>query len=145
VLADVYEPDLPRVRLGAHVRVTLPCCPQDRHTGKITSIAAAVDKETRTLKVRAVVPNPGGALKAEMFVKVAIDTGSAQALTLPQTAIQRSDGATFVLIEKGPGQFERRSVRTGANFDGVIEVLDGVSPADRVASTGGILLKQSAK
>ena len=145
VLADVYEPDLPRVRLGELVRVTLPCCPQDRYAGKITSIAAAVDKETRTLKVRAVVPNPGGALKAEMFVKVAIDTGSAQALTLPQTAIQRSDGDAFVLVEKGPGEFERRSVRTGANLDGVIEVLEGVTPADRVASKGGILLKQTVK
>ena len=145
VLADVYEPDVPKVRLGEAVRVTLPCCPQDRHVGKIAHIGAAVDKDSRTLKVRAVVPNPGGILKAEMFVKVSIDTGSSQALTLPQSAIQRSDGSTFVLLEKGKGEYERRSVKTGPDFEGLTEVLDGVTAQDRVVSTGGVLLKRDAK
>lgn len=145
MLADVYEPDVPKVHLGQRVRVTLPCCPQDRYEGKITHVGAAVDKETRTLKVRAVVPNRGGTLKAEMFVKVGIDTGSSQVLTLPQSAIQRTDGTTFVLVEKGKGQYERRTVKTGADFEGVVEILEGVIPQDHVVSTGGILLKQVVK
>jgi cobalt-zinc-cadmium efflux system membrane fusion protein len=145
VLADVYEPDVPKVKLGQAVRVTLPCCPQDRYEGTITNIGAAVDKETRTLKVRVVVPNPGGALKAEMFVKVAIDMRSAQALTLPQSAIQRTDGQTFVLLAKDKGEYERRTVKTGADFDGMTEILEGVTPQDRVVSTGGVLLKRDAR
>jgi RND family efflux transporter MFP subunit len=145
VLADVYEPDVPKVHLNERVRVTLPCCPQDRYEGKLDNISAAVDKETRTLKVRAVVPNRGGALKAEMFVKVAINTGSAHALTLPQSAIQRTDGAIFVLAEKGQGAYERRMVKTGAEFDGVVEIMEGVTPQDRIVSVGGILLKQAVK
>ena len=145
VLADVYEPDVPKVRLGEAVRVTLPCCPQDRYKGKIVHIGAAVDKDSRTLKARAVVPNPGGVLKAEMFVKVAIETGSWPALTLPQSAIQRSDGSTFVLLERGKGEYERRAVKTGPEFDGVTEVLDGVTAQDRVVSTGGVLLKRDAR
>lgn len=145
VLADVYEPDVPRVKLGQAVRVTLPCCPQDRYEGTVANIGAAVDKETRTLKVRAVVPNPRGSLKAEMFVKAAIDTGSSQALVLPQSAIQRTDGQTFVLLEKNKGEYERRAVKTGAEFEGVVEILEGVTPQDRVVSTGGILLKQGVK
>ena len=145
IVADVYEPDVPRVHLGQTVHVTLPCCPQDRYEGRITNIGAAVDKETRTLKVRAVVPNTGGALKAEMFVKVVIDTGSSQALTLPQSAIQRTDGTTFVLVEKGNGEYERRVIKPGVEFDGMVEVFDGVTPRDRVVSTGGILLKQGMK
>jgi cobalt-zinc-cadmium efflux system membrane fusion protein len=145
VLADVYEPDVPKVRLGESVRVTLPCCPQDRYHGKVAHIGAAVDKDSRTLKVRAIVPNPGGILKGEMFVKVSIDTGSSQALTLPQSAIQRSDGTTFVLLEKGKGEYERRSVKTGAEFDGLTEILEGVTTQDRVVSTGGVLLKRDAR
>ncbi len=66
VLAGVYEPDVPKVRLGQTVSVTLSCCPGDRYEGKITYISDSVDKETRTVKVRAVVPNRGRALKAEM-------------------------------------------------------------------------------
>ena len=145
VLADVYEPDVPKVRLGEAVRVTLPCCPQDRYMGKVAHIGAAVDKDSRTLKVRAVVPNPRGVLKGEMFVKVSIDTGSSQALTLPQSAIQRSDGATFVLLEKGKSEYERRPVKTGPEFDGLTEILEGVTPQDRVVSTGGVLLKRDAR
>jgi multidrug efflux pump subunit AcrA (membrane-fusion protein) len=91
------------------------------------------------------VPNPGGVLKAEMFVKVAIETGSWPALTLPQSAIQRADGSTFVLLEKGKGEYERRAVKTGPEFDGVTEILDGVTAQDRVVSTGGVLLKRDAR
>jgi cobalt-zinc-cadmium efflux system membrane fusion protein len=145
VVADVYEPDVPRVKLGQPVRVILPCCPQDRYEGTVANIAAAVDKETRTLKVRVVVPNPGGSLKAEMFVKAAIDTGSSQSLALPQSAIQRTDGKTFVLVEVKKGEYERRTVKTGVEFDGVTEVLEGLTPQDRVVSTGGVLLKRDAR
>jgi cobalt-zinc-cadmium efflux system membrane fusion protein len=145
VVADVYEPDVPKVRLGQAMRVTLPCCPQDRYAGKVVHIGAAVDKDSRTVKVRAVVTNPGGVLKGEMFVRVAIDTGSWQVLTLPQSAIQRADGSTFVLLEKGKGEYERRSVKTGPDFDGVTEVVDGVTAQDRVVSTGGVLLKRDAR
>jgi membrane fusion protein, heavy metal efflux system len=145
VLLDVYEPDVPRVKLGQAVRITLPCCPGDKYEGTVANIAAAVDKDTRTLKVRAVVPNPGGALKGEMFVKAGINTGSSQRLTLPQSAIQRTDGQTFVLLAADKGEYQRRAVKIGADFDGVTEILEGVTPQDRVVSTGGVLLKRDAK
>ena len=74
VLADVYEPDVPKIRLGEAAVVTLPCCPSERYEGRIANISDIVDKDTRTLKVRATVRNRGRALKAEMFVKVAIET-----------------------------------------------------------------------
>lgn len=145
VLADVYEPDVPKVHGGQPVTVTLPCCPGERYQGKVVNIADAVDKDSRTLKVRAVVPNRGRGLKAEMFVKVSIDTSSSRVLTLPQEAIQRRDGLTFVLVETGKDTYQRRPIKTGAEFDGVVEVLEGVAPPDRVVTTGGILLRQSGQ
>ncbi len=145
ILADVYEPDVPRVRLGQTVRITLPCCPRESYEGKVTGIGAAIDKESRTLKIKAVVPNAGGTLKAEMFVKASIETGASQVLTLPQSAVQRQDGQTFVLLDKGRGEYARRAVKTGAEFDGVVEVLEGVTSQDRVVSTGGVLLKRDAR
>ncbi len=145
VVADIYEPDVPKVRLGQKVRVTLPCCPQDRYEGTVTNIGAAIDKDSRTLKVRAVVPNRGSVLKGEMFVKAAIDTGTRQALTVPQSAVQREDGQTFVLLAQGTEGYRRRPVRIGAEFDGVVEVLEGLGTGDRVVSTGAILLGQDTK
>jgi cobalt-zinc-cadmium efflux system membrane fusion protein len=145
ILADVYEPDVPRIRLGQTVHVTLPCCPQDRYEGKVTNIGAAIDKDSRTLKVRAIVPNPGRVLKAEMFVKAAIETGATKALAVPQSAIQRSDGKPFVLVEKGKDSYERRPVKVGAEFEGMAEILEGLTPQDLVVTAGGILLKQTVK
>jgi len=145
VLADVYEPDVAKVRLGQAVAVTLPCCPGERYDGRLTYISDAVDPQTRTVKVRATVPNRGRVLKAEMFVKVTISTGSTKVLTLPQSAIQRENNETFVLVAKGKDEYERRPVRLGADLDGSVEVLDGVTPQDRVVSTGSILLKKMTK
>jgi membrane fusion protein, heavy metal efflux system len=145
VLADVYEPDVPKVRLGQTVSVTPPCCPRERYQGRAVNVADAVDKETRTLKVRAVVPNRGRSLKAEMFVKVAIDTGSVRVLALPQGAVHHEGGNTFVLVERGKDDYERRPVKLGVELNGSVEVLDGVAPSDRVVSSGGILLKRAAK
>jgi membrane fusion protein, heavy metal efflux system len=145
VVADVYEPDVPKVRLGEVVVVTLPCCPGERYDGQIVNVSDAVDKETRTLKVRAVVPNHDRKLKAEMFVKVTIDTGTTRALSLPQGAIHREGRETFVLVQRGKDDYERRPVTLGQEVDGSVEVLAGVSPKDRVVSAGGILLKKAAR
>ena len=144
VLADVYEPDVPRVRRGQRVTVTLPCCAGDRFEGTVDYISDIVDKETRTVKVRAVVPNRGRTLKAEMFVKVAIATGTARVLTVPQSAIHREGGQTYLLVQTGNEQYVRRPVRLGAEFAGVVEVIEGVTPADRVAGSGSILIKKAA-
>jgi cobalt-zinc-cadmium efflux system membrane fusion protein len=145
VVADVYEPDVPRVQRGQRVVVTLPCCPNDRFEGAIDYISDVVDKDTRTVKVRALVPNRGRTLKAEMFVKVAIATGVGRVLTLPVSAVHRDEGQTFVLLERGKNEYARRPVQLGAEMNGAIEIRDGVTPADRVVAAGSILLKKATK
>jgi membrane fusion protein, heavy metal efflux system len=145
VLADVYEPDVSSVKPGQAMTVRLPCCPHERYEGHVAYISDSVDRETRTVKVRGAVPNRGRSLKAEMFVKVSIATGSSRALTIPQAAVHREDGATFVLVATGKDGYERRPVTLGADIDGSVEVQRGLTPADRVVSQGSILLKKSAK
>jgi len=145
VVADVYEPDVPRLRRGQPMLVTLRCCPDQHYDGSVSYISDAVDRETRTVKVRAVVPNRGRALKAEMFVNVRLTTGTVRALTLPQEAIHREGGSTFVLLATGPDAPERRPVKLGAELGDRVEVLDGVTPSDRVVSRGSIMVKSRAK
>ena len=145
VVADVYEPDVPRLRRGQPMTVTLRCCPSESYEGSVSYISDTVDKETRTVKVRAVVPNRGRALKAEMFVNVSIATGTARVLTLPQDAVHRDGNTTFVLVARGPQARERRTVRLGADLGDRVEVLSGVGPEDRVVGRGSILLKSTTK
>jgi len=145
VIADVYEPDVSRVRRGQAVTVTLPCCPGERYTGTVTYIGDAVDPQTRTLKVRAVVPNRGRTLKAEMFVKVALATEATRVLAVPQSAVHREGDATFVLVERGAGDYERRPVVVGADLGDWVQVVRGVVAQDSVVTTGGILLKRTVR
>jgi len=145
VVADVYEPDVPRLRRGEAMLITLRCCPNQHYDGTISYISDAVDRETRTVKVRAVVPNHGRALKAEMFVTARILTGTVRALTLPQEAIHREGGATFVLVATGPDAETRRPVKLGAELGDRVEILDGVTTSDKVVSSGSIMLKSKAR
>jgi cobalt-zinc-cadmium efflux system membrane fusion protein len=145
VMADIYEPDVPKVRLGQVVTITLPCCPGERFEGKVSYISDSVDPQTRTVKVRAVVSNRARQLKAEMFVKAAIETGSSTVLAIPPSAVQFEEGQPFVVIDKGSGGYERRPVKLGNDLDGIVEVLAGITPQDRIVSTGSILLKQDAR
>ena len=76
-----------------------------------------------------------------MFVTARITTGTVRALTLPQEAIHREGSATFVLVATGTDTPERRTVHLGAELGDRVEVLDGVTAADRVVGSGSILLK----
>ena len=145
VLADVYEPDIPKIKPGQPVTVTPPCCPSTRYEGTVAYISDVVDKDTRTVKVRVVVPNRDRALKAEMFVRVSIATGSSRVLSLPQSAVHRDDGQMYVVVDKGKDTYERRPVTVGASLGDSIEILAGVTPSDHVVTTGSILLKKTAQ
>jgi membrane fusion protein, heavy metal efflux system len=141
VLADVYEPDVSKVSLGQVISVAPPCCPDQRIEAKVTYISDSVDPQTRTVKVRAVVPNPKRMLKSEMFVNVSIAAQPRKVLVIPQSSVLRENKETFVFVEKANGKYERRPIKLGTDFDGGAEVLGGVTPQDRVVSTGSILLR----
>src|SRR2546427_250097 len=123
VLAALYEPDVARIHRDQAVTVTLPGCPGERFAGRVNYISDIVDKDTRTIKVRAVVPNRGRLLKAEMFVKVAIATGATRVLALPASAIHRDQSQLFVLVQKDKDEYERRAVKAGNDGGGGAEVL----------------------
>jgi multidrug efflux pump subunit AcrA (membrane-fusion protein) len=64
---------------------------------------------------------------------------------VPQSAVHRENGTTFVIVATGPDAYERRPVTLGAELDGAVEVKGGLTPADHVVSQGSILLKKSTK
>jgi cobalt-zinc-cadmium efflux system membrane fusion protein len=141
VIADVYEPDVPQLRRGQPMLATLRCCPGQHYDGTVSYISDAVDRETRTVKVRSVVSNRARTLKAEMFVSVREMSCAARKQSLPEEAIHRDGGATYVLLATGPDSQERRPVKLGAELGERVEVVAGVTPRDRVVTRGSIMLK----
>jgi membrane fusion protein, heavy metal efflux system len=140
IVGDVYEKDVASVRRGKQVSVTLQAYPGQQWTGHIDSLSGALDPTTRTLKVRAALPNLNQHLKPEMFGTIHIKSGTRQALVAPAAAIIREGNATTVFV-KNAGKPEQRTVTVGQTVDGSVEILNGLRVGDEVAAEGAELLK----
>jgi len=145
-LADVFEADLGRVRVGAPVTIAVIASPGRRFSGRVDWISGAVDPATRTARVRCAVDNAERLLKPEMYATVSIAVPGRRALAIPRGAVLRQGEQTVVFREAGTTRdglvrFERWPVKVDdEGGDAMVAVLAGLSPGDRVVSAGGILL-----
>lgn len=146
IAIDVYEQSLTRVRPGQQVEVRTLSTGETRFTGRVTSVGAVVERQTRTVKVRMLLANPDRVLRPGMFATVVVigagnDAQAGPALYLPSAAVQRDGAATIVFVSLGARKFERREVLVGAESAGYILVLRGVALGDSVVTTGSQALK----
>jgi len=142
VIADIPEGDIPKIKKGQDVAVTISPYPEKVFKGNISYIAGVIDPETRTVKVRAEVENPKGLLKPEMFATVRISTSEKKGvLAIPGSAIQRDGDKTIVFVEKGESAFEKRPVEIGPEVDGYHPVVSGLKGGERIVVKGAFTLK----
>ena len=143
--ANVYEKDLPRIRNGQGVKVTTTAFPATTFSGRVIFINSVVDPDSRTVKVRTEVPNPDGRLKPDMFANVEIITDvNTTAITVPQSAILEDNGKSIVFVADGK-TYKQRQVQVGIKNGDRVEIVDGLSPGDRVVTKGNYLLLQQGK
>ncbi|MCL4820966.1 MAG: efflux RND transporter periplasmic adaptor subunit [Vicinamibacteria bacterium] len=140
VLADVYEHDLPNVKLGQPGEITVPSLAGRTFRGTVTYVAPTVEEKTRTVKVRLEVDNPGGILKPDMYVDVTLETGGAPALVVPFAAVIDAGERRLVFLDRGEGRYEPREVRLGARVEGGYQVLAGLDEGDRVVTAANFLI-----
>ncbi|MFA7267699.1 MAG: efflux RND transporter periplasmic adaptor subunit [Sterolibacterium sp.] len=145
--ANLFEKDLGRIKTGAEAVVTVDAYPGESFQGKLTYIAAVVDKETRTVQARVEVANPDGRLKPEMFATAAIRTsgtagaaGKGKALLLPQEAVVLMQGQPTAFVEERGG-FEPRAVELGEKLRDRVVVKNGLKAGERVVTAGTYALK----
>jgi RND family efflux transporter MFP subunit len=142
VLVNVYQKDLPYVRVGDAVTIQTDAYSDTFH-GRISYIAASLDPTTRTLQARIDTNNPGEKLKKDMFVTAAVNAGKiANAIALPDSAVLRdSENQPFVYAEVSANQFGRRAVTLGQSQNGQTEIMSGVKPGDQVVGDGSLFLQ----
>jgi Cu(I)/Ag(I) efflux system membrane fusion protein len=145
VIADVYEYELPLIRLGQTARVRLSYLPGKEFATKIDYIYPALSGESRTARVRLVMPNPGGSLMPQMFTNIEITIDLGKRLAVPDAAVIDTGTRKIVYVDKGEGNFEPREVVTGLRADKMVEVLQGLKEGDRVASTANFLIDSEAQ
>jgi membrane fusion protein, heavy metal efflux system len=142
VLVNVYQKDLPYVRVGDQVTIQTDTYPEVFH-GHIAYVAASLDPNTRTLQARIETNNPGEKLKKDMYVVATVNAGTIQnAIALPDAAVLRdTENQPFVYAAASANQFGRRSVTLGESLNGKTEIISGLKPGDQVVGNGSLFLQ----
>jgi len=142
VLVNIYQKDLPYVRVGDQVTIQTDTYPEVFH-GRIAYVAASLDPSTRTLQARIETNNPGEKLKKDMYVVATVNAGTIQnAMALPDAAVLRdSENQPFVYAAASANQFGRRSVTLGESLNGQTQITSGLKVGDRVIGNGSLFLQ----
>jgi len=140
VLADVYESDLPSVRLGMQAELTLPYLPGRVWRGPVTFVDPTVEEKTRTVKVRIEVGNEGEQLKPGMYADVVLKVELGEGLLLPESAVIDSGDRRLVFLDRGEGRYEPREVTLGPRLPDGFSLLSGLEEGDRVVTAANFLL-----
>jgi cobalt-zinc-cadmium efflux system membrane fusion protein len=147
--ADLSEALLAKVRVGATATVDVPAYPGERFTGKVTYLAAVLDKDKRTVPARIEVDNRDGRLKPEMFVTATIANSGKAAkagqaangvLSVPDQAIVLMQGLPTVFVFEHEG-YEQRAIEPGDKVGGRTVVRSGLAAGEQVVAAGAYALK----
>jgi membrane fusion protein (multidrug efflux system) len=136
---DLSESQFGAVRIGSSIAATTPAHPGATFVGHVADIDSRVNTQTRTVRVRALIPNRDGRLKPGMLMSVEARSNPRQALGAPEIAVmERADGSYLFALEDVDGKPTARLafVRTGARSGGLVEILDGVNPGARIVVEG---------
>ena len=147
VLANIPEKDIPFVHSvhasgGTQVDVRINAYPKEVFKGTITYVGDVLDPVTRTMQLRIELPNQDGRLKPEMFSTIRLYSESQpDRLAVPEAALQRDQGRTFVFVQRGVNEYEMREVHIGESNGTLTSILGGLNEGEPVVTHGAFVLK----
>ena len=139
--AYVTESDIPFVSVGQEIEIKVTALPTRTFRARITVIGSASDAATRRVVVRSEIPNPDGALKAEMFASFKITAAPDQpSPSVPVEAVLREGDNAWVWVEREPMLFAHRKVVIGMEQNGRVQIRDGLKVGEAVVARGAIFV-----
>ena len=146
IKADFRIPELYMSKLGANqeIAIRLDAYPGEEFRGRIYAVEPVVDEQTRTILMRARIPNKGNKLKPGMFVRVAVTLANRpNAIIVPEQAIwpQGQDNFVFRIVD---GKAVLTKIQIGNRQPGRVEIVQGLSATDTVVTEGQIKLRDGA-
>jgi len=145
VNADIYESDIPFIKVGQRANISLSYSPGESLRGRVSYIYPYLDEKTRTVKVRMEYPNPGYRLKPEMYVNAEIKIASETQLSIPEEAVLDSGTRKIVFLDKGDGHFEAKEVKLGPKMEGFYQVNAGLKQGEKIAASSAFLLDSESR
>lgn len=142
MLASVPEKDAPNLRVGQEVRATVAALPGKAFPGKIVTIGANIESNTRRVLVRSEIADPNHELRAGMFANFVIAIAPPKsALAVPLDGVVREgDGTMTVWVSADRHTFKKRVVKIGLIRDGYAEITEGLEPGQFVATDGSLFI-----
>ena len=145
VYADIYEYEVPYVRVGQRATMQLSYFPGKSYAGRVSYIYPTLDSKTRTVRVRLDFRNPGFALKPGMFADVELKINYGTQTLIPSEAVLDSGLRQIVFVAKPGGFFEPREVQLGARLENQYIVLSGLEPGETIVTSGNFLIDSESR
>lgn len=145
ILADIYEYEVPYLKLGQSASVTLSYDPDTKLHGHVGFIYPTLDPKTRTAKVRFELDNPGEKLKPNMYANVELKIPLGTRLVVPRDAILESGERQVLFIHHGGGRLEWRSVKLGAKTGDWLEVTEGLKEGEHIVTSANFLIDSESQ
>jgi membrane fusion protein, heavy metal efflux system len=144
--AAVPENEIANVRVGQEIEVKVTAVPGRVFKARISAIGAASDAATRRIVVRSELPNPDRVLRSEMFASFKITIGGSEPCpVVPVEAVIRDGEQASVWVSREPMLFERRKVKVGLEWDGRVQVLEGIDAGEQVVGRGAIFVDNESR
>ena len=137
---EVFEQDLPDVRIGQEVTAEFPALPGATRRGRISYIYPTLNTETRTAHIRVELANPGFDLKPGMYATIRFTSLSFRALTVPRSSVLATGERNLVFVRDADGRFVARDILIGKSVADRVEVLRGLRAGETVVASGTFLV-----
>ena len=145
LVAQVYEFELAGLEKGLPAEAMVSSFPGEVFRGRVSFVEPVLERETRSARVRIVLPNPKGALKPGMFADAVIRVPAAPRLVVPRTALIDTGTRRVVYVETATNTFTARNVTPGSAAGDRVEILDGLNEGERVVAQGNFFIDSQAQ
>ena len=146
VLADVYEYEVPLMKVGAVAEIELPYASEGRPLrGRVTFVYPFLQAATRTVQVRMEFPNPELVLRPDMFVNVRLKSDLGSRLVVPKDALMDTGEKQYVFVDQGEGYFEPRLVNAGPEVAEGRVIEEGLEEGEKVVTAANFILDSESR
>src|SRR6266446_2060539 len=145
VLAEVFQNDLGRIKVGDGASLTVDSYPGRTFEGRVNFIYPQVDMTTRTARARLVFSNPGLKLTPGMFVNVTLKIAMGKQLVIPATGVLQSGTRQIVFVSRSDGYIEPREVQLASRAGDDFIVLKGVKVGEEIVTSANFLIDSESQ
>jgi Cu(I)/Ag(I) efflux system membrane fusion protein len=137
---EVFERDLPSIRVGTLVKAEFDALPGEVRTGRVSYLYPTLNPETRTARIRVAMANPGLRLKPGMYATIRVEGAAENAVSVPRSAVLSTGERSLVFVRRADGMLEPRNVTTGESTEDRTRIIAGVKVGETVVASGTFLV-----